>query len=266
MAGVLSSWDILLLIVVTLHATIHAYIPDPQWKAFVYLLPFPFSAAALALNAVVDSTNLWSLLLLLFYSHCVRLLHYKLKLQIHFSIAISLVCCALLGFSLAPVLTFLQNRYSISVVFWLSCVGIILLSLAIQRFMPVRNEPFQRTEAPLPIKLASIAAVVFCLILLKKQLGGFITAFPMVGVVAAYEARHSLWTMSRQVSVLLPALAAMMVTVHWAQSTLEWPLPPAIGLGWVVYLPLILLCTPVLRKRILNRHQRAECEAMPPAD
>jgi hypothetical protein len=72
--------------------------------------------------------------------------------------------------------------------------------------------------------------------------------------------------MSRQVSVLLPALAALMVTVHWAQTSLEWPLWQALGAGWVAYLPLMLLCTPAFRKRILNRREQAEVEAMPAAD
>lgn len=260
------TWDAILLIVVTLQATIHAYIPDAQWKAFFYLLPFPFTTAALTLNHTIDSTNIWSLLLLVSYSHSVRILHYNARLPIQLAIAIALLACASLGFILAPALKILQIQYSLMQVFWLSCAGILAISLVIQRLMPIRDEPSQRTTAPLALKLVSIATVVFCLILLKKQLGGFITAFPMVGVVAAYEARHSLWTMSRQVSVLLPALAALMVTVHWAQTSLDWPLWQALGAGWVVYLPLILLCTPALRKKMLNRQDRLDCEAMPAAD
>jgi hypothetical protein len=262
----LGLWDAVLLAVVTLQATVHAYVRDAQWKALIYMLPFPFTAAALALGHPIDSTNIWALLLLLSYSHGVRLLHRNLRWPIHMAIGASLLGCAVLGFGLAPLLKYLQQRLSIPLVFWASCFVIFLLSLGVQRFMPPREEPGQRTPAPLWMKLPTIAAVVLCLILVKKQLGGFITAFPMVGVVAAYEARHSLWTMSRQVSVLLPALAAMMIVVHLAQSTLDWPLPLALAAGWIVYLPLILICTPVLRTRLLTRSQRAECEAMPPAD
>jgi hypothetical protein len=259
-------WDFVLLLVVTLHATVHAYIPDAQLKAFVYLLPFPFTAAALAIGQPVDSKNLWSLLILLVYTHCVRLLHVNLRVPIYVAITSTLLACALLGLMLAPVLTLLQHEYSVSLVFWISCAGIFALSLAIQAVMPPRDDPGQRTPAPLWVKLPTITLIVFCLILMKKPLSGLITAFPMVGVVAAYEARHSLWTMSRQVSVLLPALAAMIVAVHLAQSTLGWSLPLAIAAGWVVYLPLIVLCTPALRTRILTRQERAACEAMPPAD
>lgn len=266
MLGPLSYTDLLLLTVVTVQATVHAYIPDAQWKAFFYMLPFPFTAAAIAVNDVVDSTNLWSLLLLLAHAHNVRILHTRLGLAIVPSIIISLLICVGLGFVLAPTLMFVQNQYSFKNVFWLSCAGILAISLIIQRLMPIRVEPAHRTQAPLPLKVITVAAVVLVLILLKKHLGGFITAFPMVGAVAAFEARRSLWTMSRQVSVLLPALAALMVTVHWAQVSLKWPLWQALGAGWVVYLPLMLLCTPALRKRILNRREQAEMEAMPAAD
>jgi hypothetical protein len=266
MMGVLGFWDVVLLLVVTLQATVHAYVPDAQWKAFIYLLPFPFTAAALAVNRPIDSTNIWALLLLLFYTHSVRLLHVNARVPIHLAIAVSLLGCAALGLLLAPALTALQHLYSLSLVFWLSCAGILVLSIAIQCVMPVRDEPAQRTPAPLWMKLPAIAAIVLGLILIKKPLAGFITAFPMVGVVAAYEARHSLWTMSRQVAVLLPALAAMMVAVHLAQSTLGWTLPAAIAAGWVVYMPLIFLFTPVLRARFLTRQERDACEAMPAAD
>jgi hypothetical protein len=266
MIGPLSYTDLLLLTVVTAQATIHAYIPDAKMKAFFYMLPFPFTAAALTINDVVDSTNIWSLLLLLAHAHNVRILHTKLKLAIVPSIIASLLICVGLGFVMAPTLMFVQNQYSLQQVFWLSCAGILAISLIIQRLMPIREEPSHRTQAPLPLKIVSVAAVVLVLILLKKHLGGFITAFPMVGAVAAFEARGSLWTMSRQVSVLLPALAALMVTVHWAQTSLEWPLWQALGAGWVAYLPLMLLCTPAFRKRILNRREQAEVEAMPAAD
>ncbi len=266
MIGPLSYGDLLLLVVVTVQATIHAYIPDAKMKAFFYMLPFPFTAAALVINDVVDSTNIWSLLLLLAHAHNVRILHTKLKLAIVPSIICSLLICVGLGFVMAPTLMFVQNQYSLQQVFWLSCAGILAISLIIQRLMPIRDEPSHRTQAPLPVKLVSVAIVVLILLLLKKHLGGFITAFPMVGAVAAFEARRSLWTMSRQVSVLLPALAALMVTVHWAQTSLEWPLWQALGAGWVAYLPLMLLCTPAFRKRILNRREQSEIEAMPAAD
>jgi hypothetical protein len=259
-------WDFVLMAVVTLQATVHAYVTDAQMKAFVYLLPFPFTAAVLAIGQPVDSTNVWALLILAFYTHCVRLLYANWRVPIYAAIGGTLLGCALLGLVLAPVLDLLQREYSLALVFWISCASVLLLSLVIQYFMPARDDPGQRTPAPLWVKIPTIAAVVFCLILLKRNLGGFITAFPMVGVVAAYEARHSLWTMSRQVSILLPSLAAMIVVVHLTQGVLGWPMPLALAASWIVYLPLIVLCTPALRARFLTRRQRVACEAMPPAD
>lgn len=43
-----------------------------------------------------------------------------------------------------------------------------------------------------------------------RWLQGFMSAFPMLGVVAAYEARHSLWTLGRQVPIMMLALTPLL--------------------------------------------------------
>ncbi|HYE75559.1 MAG TPA: hypothetical protein VEF04_19610, partial [Blastocatellia bacterium] len=189
-----------------------------------------------------------------------------LRLNIFAAISCGLCCCAFLGFSLARLLESVQSYYAPALIFWSSGVVILVLGLLIQHLMPPCEEPAHRTLAPLWIKLPTIAAVILFLILIKKELGGFITAFPMVGVVAAYEARRSLWTMSRQASMLLPALAVMMIAAHLAQSALGWSLPLALAAGWVVYLPLVIACTPVVRDRIINCQKRTTDDALVSAD
>jgi len=64
----------------------------------------------------------------------------------------------------------------------------IMLALFTQR--PYEN-PY-RTDLPVYIKLPIIIGVVSILIVLKKYLQGFMTVFPMVGVIAAYEGRFML--------------------------------------------------------------------------
>src|SRR5688500_10709743 len=105
-------WDLVLLVVVTLQTTVHAYVSDAQMKVFVYLLPFHFSAAALAIGHPVGSANIWSLLLLVLYSHGVRLMHVNLRVPIHIAIGSTVLACAALGLSLTPALAFVQQEYS----------------------------------------------------------------------------------------------------------------------------------------------------------
>ena len=90
-------------------------------------------------------------------------------------------------------------------------------------------------------KLPIIVGVILCLVVLKNELQGFMTVFPIVGVIAAYESRHSLWTIVRQIPVFMLTAVPMMCAIHLAQ--------PMIGLGlsmiagWVVFLAVFLPIT-----------------------
>ena len=68
-------WDLVLVVVVSIQATILAYLHHPLWKGFMLLLPMPFTVAFLALGRPVDATNILGLVTLLIYTHGVRLLH-----------------------------------------------------------------------------------------------------------------------------------------------------------------------------------------------
>jgi hypothetical protein len=56
----------------------------------------------------------------------------------------------------------------------------------------------------------------------------------MVGVIAAYEARHSLWTMGRQIPVLMLCMVPLIAVAHWAYPGLGLGL--ALLLGWLAFL------------------------------
>jgi len=43
----LGTWDLVLLAVVSLQATLLAYLPHPKWKALIMPLPIPFTLAPL---------------------------------------------------------------------------------------------------------------------------------------------------------------------------------------------------------------------------
>jgi len=68
-------WDIALLIVVSIQATLVAYVRQPRAKALLVTFPFPFSLAYLSVGRPVDATNVLGMALLLLFVHGVRWLH-----------------------------------------------------------------------------------------------------------------------------------------------------------------------------------------------
>jgi hypothetical protein len=92
------------------------------------------------------------------------------------------------------------------------------------------------------VKIAAVAGVVAVIVVLKRTLGGFMTMFPMVGTIAAYEARHSLWTIGRQIPILMATAGPMMAMMWVAQYGLHASIPISLAAGWVVFLAVM---TPV---------------------
>jgi hypothetical protein len=72
---------------------------------------------------------------------------------------------------------------------------------------------------------------------IKQHLGGFMSMFPMVGVVAAYEARNSLWTIVRRIPWLMVIMTPAMCLIRLTQDRLG--LPAALALAWLVVLTLL---------------------------
>ncbi|MCF7855231.1 MAG: hypothetical protein K9N51_10580 [Candidatus Pacebacteria bacterium] len=234
-------WDILLLLVVSLQATLIAYVRQPRVKALIVTFPFPFSVAFLALGQPVNGTNMLGLILLLLFTHGVRWLHLHARHPIIPSIVGSALGYCLLGAAIARVLP--REAWT----FWAAaglvfCVGAVLV-----RFQPHRAEPAHRSPLPLYVKLPLIMAIITGLIVAKHWLQGFMTVFPMVGVIAAYEARHSLWTMTRQIPVIMLALGAMMIAMFLTQSHIG--AYGALGIGWLVF-GATLLCVECYRSNV----------------
>lgn len=224
----LGRWDLVLVAGVSLQATALAYLYHPRWKALVLTLPVPFTCATLAVGRPVDATNLLGLPLLFLYAHGVRWLHYTVRVPIVPAIAVSALGYVAAGWALAP------HVPASGAAFWMTGAGTLAAGAILLRMSPPRAEPGHRSPLPLWIKLPVIVAVVGCLVVLKQGLQGFTTLFPMVGVVAAYEARHSLWTVCRQMPVVMLTLTPLMMTVRLAQGRLGLGL--ALLLGWAVFL------------------------------
>ena len=241
--------DIILILAVSAMGTALAYVRAPRWKALFISLPIPFTISTLALGQPIAASNATGLIVLFFYTQAVRLLYTKLKAPIVLAIALSALGYIGIGISLAPVIPTNYLAFYITIVF-VFAIGVLSL-----RLLPHRIEPSQRSLLPVWLKLPVIMGVVLGLVLIKKYLGGFMTMFPMVGVVAAYEARRSLWTLGRQIPVLMLTTTPMMVASRLSQPIvgLAWSLVA----GWVVFLAIFIPFT-ILSWRKQDRLASAE--------
>ncbi|MCE5257448.1 MAG: hypothetical protein LLG44_00115 [Chloroflexi bacterium] len=243
-------WDIILVIAVSAIGTALAYVRAPRWKAFFLSLPIPFTISTLALDKPVSASNVTALLVLFCYTQGVRLLYTRCRLPIVLSIVLSALGYIGVSLLLAPIIP--QDDLA----FYITAACIFIVGILLYRFMPYRAEPSQRSLLPVYLELPIIVAVVLGLVLLKQRLGGFMTLFPMVGVVAAYEARRSLWTLCRQIPVLMMTIIPLMVA-----SRLTYPLlglAPSLVIGWMVYLAIFIPFTLVTWRKQAQREREQE--------
>jgi hypothetical protein len=227
----LSTWDIALVAAVSVQATALAYLPSPRWKALLLSLPVPFTLASLSVGRRVDGTNILALVLLLGYTYGV----YYLRARWRLPIVAAIVLCAA-GFC-ATACTLAPWVPRPEPAFW-ALVGLVFgLGVLLWRVMPYREEPTHRSPLPVYVKLPLVAGVILVLVVLKQYLQGFMTVFPMVGVVASYEGRHCLWTLTRQIPVLMLTMLPMMALVHvlYPYAGLGW----ALAGGWVLFAALL---------------------------
>ena len=230
----LSPWDLVLVVVATAMGTFIAYLEQPRWKAFLLALPLPFSIASLSLGEPMGPSHVLGLLTLALFIHQVRWLHVGLKLPIVPSIALSAATYIGIGSLLNRILP------STPLVYWLSFALVIAVGVLLVALLPPRAEPGHRSPLPLPVKILAIVGVVGLLVTLKRVLGGFMAIFPLVSTVAAYEARHSLWTVGRSLSVALLNVGALMGAMRLAQSLWGASMLLSLLFGWAVFLVLLV--------------------------
>ena len=185
-------WDYVLIVGVAAQAAVLAYMYDPRWKALTLAFPIPFTIACLAVGQSVGPTNVFGLVLLMGFIHGVRILHYNVRLPIVPAIALGAGAYCAVGWWLAGRLP------TGDVLFWPAALAVTALGATAVRLAPRRREHGHRTGLPLHLKLPMIVAVVVALVMMKSRLQGFMTVFPMVTVIAAYEARKCLWIICRE--------------------------------------------------------------------
>lgn len=230
-------WDGVLLVVVTLMGTALAYLHQPRFKAFVLMLPLPFSIANLSLGTPVDATHVLALLVLYAFMQGVRLLYRRAGLPILASIVSSAAAYCLIGWGVASVVPRTEAA------FWICVAAVLAAAVVLQFSMRDREEPGHRSQLPVWQKLPIILAVVTLVVAIKLYLQGFMTLFPMVSVIGAYEARHSLWTIARKMGLLMFAMLPMLATMRVAQAHFHCSIAVSLGFGWIVYLTLLFLLT-----------------------
>ena len=94
---------------------------------------------------------------------------------------------------------------------------------------------------PVYFKFVIIVCVISGLLVLKDFLEGSMAFFPMVGVVAAYESRFSLWSWARQIPILMLGMIGLLGVARLLQHVL--PLIPALVCGWGVFLVIVGVMT-----------------------
>jgi hypothetical protein len=228
-------WDLLLIAVVSLQVMAVAYLPAPRWKALILCLPFSFTTIALGLGRPVDVTNLLGLATILLYVHGIRLLHQHLHVPIVPAIGLALAGYCLIGWAAIRLLP------PTPAAFWTAAAALVLFALFLHHRLPSRTEPEHRTLLPIWLKMPVVFGVVCLLLLLRESLQGFATLFPMVAVVGAYEVRHSLWTLGRQIPVLMLTLTPLIAVARLTQEHvgLGW----ALALGWCAFLAVLVPLT-----------------------
>ena len=231
----MSFYDYILILVIVLLGTGTAYLKHPRWKAFMMIVPLPFTFASLALGKPLAVSSVIGLYLLLGFYYAVYFFYRKLKLNIVVSILISAGLYCLAGALVLPVLP------SGDTFFWGSVIAVFVSGFLLHRFGKEPGEEGSRSSLPPYIKIPFLVLVVLFLIYIKSLIQGFMCVFPMVGVIGAYEARNCLRSIHRQMPFCMMAFCPVFTTIYLLQS--HMCLEAALACAWVVYLLLLLFTT-----------------------
>ncbi len=236
-------FDILLIAGVSILVTIVAFIHSPRVKALVYSIPVPFTPANLSLGSAVGASRAAGLLNLLLFLNLARRLHKGFRINIVVKIAVATAVYIGIGMALIRMIP------DTSVSFWICSILMFAVAASVTAAMPALDEPAHRSELPVHIKFAAVAGVVTLIVVLKNLLGGFMTTFPLAGVVTVYEARKSLWTLSRHATLLVFAVGSMIVTMRLVQQYAGLSVPLSLLPGWGAWLLVMVPATMVRWRR-----------------
>lgn len=214
MTHMLTLLDWILILAVTAQCLGIAYLRHPGAKALMLAIPIPVTFGILALGRPIDVTNAAGLLLSMGFTLTVLLLHKALRVRILLAIALAALAYCGCGVLLAAWLP------KTAPAFWATIAAAVAVAACAIRAMPPRDEPLHRSPLPIAAKAAIVFGVVLGLVLIKHRLQGFMTTFPMLGVIASYETRRSLYTTSRIIPVSCLAFAATFAICRLLQDSI----------------------------------------------
>jgi hypothetical protein len=219
--------DLAVILVISVQATVLAYVPSPKWKAIILSLPIPFTMMTISSGRPVDVTTVLGADLFFLFMQTVRWLYQDRHLPIVLAILLGATEYVSLGTGLAAIVPRTAAAY------WLATAGTFCLGLTMYRLLPYRAEPGHRSSLPVWLKWPIIAGIILFLVASRGVLAGFATVFPIMGTMTSYEARHSLWTVARQASVI-----AMILALTFMGPYLAWPhvgMVPSLVLAWIIW-------------------------------
>lgn len=220
-------WDVALVVAVTGMVSVMALLRAPRRKALVMAFPVPFTIACMAVGRPIDATHVAALSLLFAYTLAVHTLHRGCRVPLLPSIAL-----AVTGFiGAATVLNRLLPRDDAA--FWWAIAATLIVGAVLIRALPRRDEQGLRDEIPVHVKVPIALATTVGLVLLKQAIGGFMTLFPMVGVLASFENRRGLWSNVRQIPVVMVTMLPLMATSRLTEPAIG--LAASLALGWIPF-------------------------------
>ncbi len=209
-----------------------AYLSNPFAKSLMLVIPVPVTLGILSVGRPIDITNVAGLLLSMGFTMAVLGLYRSLRAPILLAIVVSVLAYGGGSAWLARCLPRTET------VFWLGSAAVAAVAVGLVLAMPAKDEAPYRSPLPVWMKTIIILMVVTALVLAKKELQGFMTTFPMLGVVASYETRKSLYTTSRQIPISCLSFVFMFSLCRLLQNHLGLHL--ALVPGVALYLGLVL--------------------------
>jgi hypothetical protein len=237
----MSAFDIILIVAVTTQCVVMAELHDPWAKAFMLAIPVPVGFGILSVATPLNVTHATGLLLSLGFTLAVLNLHKTLGLWIIPSIIIAACAYCVAGIFLSSILPHTRTA------FWIVDIAAGCLALIVLSAMPQRNEPPYRNPLKLPVKVVVILFVVTFLVFLKKKLCGVMSTFPMLGVVASYETRKSLYTTSRIIPMSILAFSVAFAICFVLQD--QFGLYFALSVCLLTYMTIMLFFNRIVRKQ-----------------
>ncbi|NRA39702.1 MAG: hypothetical protein HRU15_16285 [Planctomycetes bacterium] len=245
-------WEILLMLSVTSLASIVAYIHNPRYKAMLLLFPFPFTCAFISLGEPINATHMMGAFGMYAYWFTVYTAHKKFHLPIILSIGVGVLVYCGAALALAHSVPRTDSAFIIA-----TC-SIVIVVIILHIFLPYKVEGGHKTPLPVWMKIPILLAIVVGLVFGKSLLSGFMTAFPMVGLLTAYETRYSLWTSHRQVPVVILGLVTMEIAIFITQDHLH--IFASLACGWTAMATVVLILQPLHWRRAAVHERRVQLE------